>query len=68
MKTAIKKILYKEKPIAVAVETTVNFKTYQATTDGCIITFIIPIDEVTDSFTEEMESQLLIRWIDRIDC
>ncbi len=63
-----KKILYKEKPIALRtnIEPTMNgiFYYYRAITTAGIIQFKVPRNEMGENeFGKEEPSQLLIRWI-----
>lgn len=68
-KNEIKKLLYKQKPIAEFIRATQQGLVYGvdvSTMDGSRlpITFIIPLKDMGDaSFDKEMEAQLLIRWI-----
>lgn len=60
----IKKALYKEKPIATYHGWDVNGSLQYDTKAGVWhITFVVPSEEVTEQFTNEMPAQLLIRWI-----
>ena len=64
----IKKILYKEKPLAKLIRTVSDkngfFYYYKAKTSLGIISFKIPNKEVVKTlFDKQMPAQLLIRWI-----
>lgn len=59
----VKKALYKEKPVAKQVAGDVEFKYYRANlSDGTLVGFKVPQEESQD-FAQEMEAQLLIRWL-----
>lgn len=59
----IKKALYKEKPDAIFVSIHDGIATYYADLKERVF-FKIPVDDMGDAvFHNEMESQLLIRWI-----
>lgn len=65
----IKKILYKNKPIAKlkGIFKDGGSKSYIAKVDNIYIEFFVPIKEINldkDVFKDEMESQLLIRYLD----
>lgn len=65
----IKKILYKEKPVATRQSTIVSHSGttsyYKAHTSIGEITFTIPHSEMgLNTFNQEENAQLLIRWID----
>lgn len=60
----IKKALYKEKPVAQRLLIGTKETTYcTRLNNDVIIGFAVPADEITESFTEKMSAQLLIRWI-----
>lgn len=65
----IKKLLYKNKPIAKlkGVFKDGGSRSYIAKIDNIYIEFFVPIKEINldrDVFKDEMESQLLIRYLD----
>ena len=60
----IKKALYREKPTAHRLLVGTKETTYCTRLDNDVVVgFAVPIEEITDSFTETMNAQLLIRWI-----
>jgi len=66
----IKKALYKEKPIASLQDDTMfdfkvrKYKTYLAETSLGLVGFKVPLKEMGEKeFPDEIEAQLLIRWI-----
>lgn len=62
--TEIKKLLYKEKPLAQFSYAKKGYLIYQVSLKGEIIYFQIPFDDIGDAeFTPEMQSQLLIRYL-----
>ena len=64
----IKKVLYKEKPIAVRYGESLFFKTYLYTTQSSLgkIKFSVPISDMGEKlFEEKIPAQLLIRWIEQ---
>lgn len=63
-KNEIKKVLYKEKPIAYMIINTPDVATYIANTSIGAIHFKIPkSDAIGANLKENMEGQFLIRWI-----
>lgn len=64
----IKKVLYKEKPIAKSLKTVGIFDSetyiYYALTSLGLIEFKVPLSEMGENiFDDEVPAQLLIRWI-----
>ena len=72
-KEEIKKVLYKEKPLAVEVETISGggeisdngITTYETQTSLGKIVFKVPYSEMGEErFEEQLPAQLLIRWLE----
>lgn len=64
-KNEIKKILYKEKPIANRIAKVDGGYIYSTETSIGEVKFIIPYKEMgMTPFDQEMSAQLLIRWLD----
>lgn len=64
----IKKVLYKEKPVAILCKPFLGsnnqVKNYRASTSLGIIYFTVPFSEMGEKiFEDELPSQLLIRWM-----
>jgi len=58
----IKKLLYKEKPMAELFYRSNFFKYYEAEIGNNLFIFRIPIEE-TEDFKDRYSAQLLIRWL-----
>jgi hypothetical protein len=68
MNNEIKKMLYKQKPLANVMIYTVGATIYSTELeDGTTVQFKIPTEELTDYHEDTMPSQLLIRWISSIN-
>lgn len=65
----VKKMLYKEKPIATLnSKSTIKYYYSAVLESGYHVFFIVPIDDMGEhEFTDQMPAQLLIRWIDKDD-
>lgn len=63
-KNEIKKELYKQKPMAKLLAVYDKFCSYETTLeDGTLVIFDIPNEEMTWENDEDIQSQLLIRWM-----
>lgn len=67
-KNQIKKVLYKEKPIAKLIEVykdvnNVVWHEYKAIALGTTIKFLIPDFDLPETLTNQEPAQLLIRWL-----
>lgn len=61
----IKKILYKEKPIAKFKMIRMEFAYYVTETSLGEVKFVIPVSDMGEAdFLPEMDAKLLIRWIE----
>lgn len=60
----IKKVLYKEKPIATRRYTVGDYVYYETKLkNGTTLMFHVPKEELTNTFEDKMSAQLLIRWL-----
>lgn len=62
--TEIKKVLYKEKPVAIVAGKGDTYYKYKTFCSLGIIEFRVPISDMSDKlFDDKIQGQLLIRWL-----